>query len=103
MAKEYIDREAALEALSSPFTMRALSMDELKGMRLAQEMERVVIAHIPAADVVEVRRGKWVYGHDPDTGEPDIKAWTCSLCGEKYPWQPHYCPNCGAKMEGDGE
>ena len=23
---------------------------------------------------------------------------TCSLCGGKYPWQPNYCPNCGARM-----
>ena len=50
------------------------------------------------ADVVEVRRGKWVYG------EFDIPH--CSECGvEVMPNNvSNYCPNCGAKMDGkDGE
>lgn len=84
---EYIDREAALIAIKVHCPAKYET----------EMLARIVC--IPAADVVEVRRGKWVYGYDSDTGELDIKAWTCSLCGEKYPWQPHYCPNCGATME----
>lgn len=53
-----------------------------------------------SADAVQ---GEWVYGTDPITGEKDCIAWTCSLCGGKYPWQPNYCPNCGARMKGGAE
>lgn len=47
------------------------------------------------------KTGHWIYGIDEDTGEKDLYAWTCSECGGKYPWQPKYCPNCGAKMESE--
>lgn len=50
---------------------------------------------------VERKHGKWVFGFDEETGEQDLYAWTCSLCGDKYPWQPNFCPNCGADMRGD--
>lgn len=67
----------------------------------------MIIDRIPTADVEEVRHGKWV---DDIFGQGDM---ICSEC-EQYPatdedgnplsalacWQPEYCPNCGAKMDG---
>lgn len=59
------------------------------------------IEAIPSADRPQ---GEWVFGYDDETKEKDLYAWTCSLCGGKYPWQPNYCPNCGAEMrEREGE
>lgn len=52
-------------------------------------------------EFVKVKHGRWVFGVDSETGERDLIAWTCSECNEKYPWQPNYCPNCGAKMDGE--
>lgn len=53
----------------------------------------------PTADVVEVKRGKWVSHH------PDGSA-TCSVCGRKQKdvwdfdnWQ-NFCGHCGADMRG---
>lgn len=53
----------------------------------------------PAADVAPVRHGKW------ENGNP-----ICPVCGgNKFrdldadiwcDWQPDFCPNCGAKMDG---
>ena len=57
---------------------------------------------VPAADVVEVKYGKWIY--NPET--INLKSgYTCSIC--KHPtWHSPdvpqafmYCPNCGAKMD----
>ena len=61
---------------------------------------RFAVANAPIADVAEVKHGEWIFGFDEETGERDLKAWTCSLCGEKYPWQPNFCPHCGARMNG---
>ena len=47
----------------------------------------------------EPKSGEWVYGTDED-GNEDVYPWTCSICGEKYPWCPNYCPHCGARMKG---
>ena len=63
-----------------------------------------VIDNIPAVDAVEVVHGRWEMGVD----EGDYDYGTCSVCGyNEYNafccLLPHnYCPNCGAKMDGDG-
>ena len=49
----------------------------------------------PTVDAVEVVHGRWKkYGkHD----------WRCSACHVGVPYEYtgfHYCPNCGAKMDG---
>lgn len=57
------------------------------------------------ADVVEVRHGEW---------KPCFEDWRkqiegdeCSVCGFQHYGTTirdyHYCPNCGAKMDGKGE
>lgn len=54
---------------------------------------------IPTADVAPVVHGRWV-----DAGR-GIKA--CSNCNhgikEHMACANHYCPNCGAKMDGGGD
>ena len=52
---------------------------------------------IPAADVEEVRHGRWTYDGEMNTGIYAI----CSVCKESVyqagEWR--YCPRCGAKMD----
>lgn len=56
----------------------------------------VILNNFPAADVVEVRRGQWIYepGHIPH----------CSECGrysdDADTGEAVCCPFCGAKMDG---
>ena len=68
----------------------------------------VIIDEIDNADevdAVEVKHGRWEY-HDPVS--PNC---FCSVCNYDAPWdvfgdyhseRTNYCPNCGAKMDGDG-
>ena len=68
---------------------------------------------VNAADVVEVRHGKWIRPNVPNTRS---YKWQCSECGQIAYWLHYgnrgnkniickfgYCPNCGAKMDGDTE
>lgn len=53
---------------------------------------------IPATDVAPVVHGRWIASHD--------EFCACSIC--KYPFyagwnQANYCPNCGARMDGDSD
>jgi hypothetical protein len=58
------------------------------------------ISAMPAADVVEVRHGHWIYCRDAD----GFKRCKCSECIISYGCiDTPYCPNCGAKMDGKGE
>jgi len=59
----------------------------------------------PKADAVEVVHGRWEQVEDFD-GE---YHWRCSACGCEWWFEAggpvengsHYCPNCGAKMDGE--
>lgn len=62
------------------------------------------IADFPKADVVEVKHGRWLKHITDELHE--VWCDKCSVCGfelddlitaEGY----NYCPNCGAKMDGE--
>lgn len=62
----------------------------------------IAIGKTPPADAVEVVHGRW---SDPYmvVEEYDIWGRDCSVCGCTYGMaKTNYCPNCGAKMDGDG-
>ena len=86
---EYIKRETAVKMV-----MAAKWRDGSDG---AMAME--IVASALAADVAPVRHGQW------EPGNP-----ICPVCGgDKFKdldadiwcdWQPDFCPNCGARMDG---
>lgn len=67
---------------------------------IPEKLARIRIESVPAADVVEVRHGRWV---DEVYVWQGLKSAQCNQCKKKtdYYIQPKYCPNCGAKMDGD--
>jgi hypothetical protein len=64
---------------------------------------RRVVKNAPTVDAVEVVHGRWIlefYSYSTPK---------CSVCGWKAPYCEdcgyevgNYCPNCGSKMDGDG-
>ena len=83
----YIKREDAIDAVLDVY-YNTPDID-LSGGRL-----EAAILNIPAADVVEVRRGRWLCV-DTDTEQ----FFLCNRCKKKEYWESNYCPNCGAKMD----
>ena len=52
------------------------------------------------ADVAQVRHGRWIEQEKYTFGT----MYDCSICGDRILDNGHewnYCPNCGAKMDGD--
>lgn len=81
---EYIEREAAIKALT-------LHDCDSAGSKMA-------ICDLPAADVAPVMHGRWkLFGADKRGRGGN---WNCSACHKSYPYRCDYCPNCGAKMDG---
>lgn len=72
-----------------------------------RENVRDVIRGVPAADVAPVVHGRWVVRFD---GPYQRRRCYCSHCGKhngvggiaQNQTKP-YCPNCGARMDGDAE
>ncbi len=88
--KKYIDAEL----LKSKFTGNF-------NRKYPAPLIKAAINDIPAADVEEVKHGKWI-----ETGKTNPEA-VCSECGRKVEYQAvnnvweyeNYCPHCGAKMD----
>ena len=63
---------------------------------------RKLIEDAPTVDAVEVVHGRWIY-HLDDLF-PIESTQECSVCHEHELctlFNESYCPNCGAKMDGD--
>ena len=65
-----------------------------------------IIDEQPTVDAVEVVHGRWIGYHEADIGY-DENGIRCSGCGfevenHEVKFNMNYCPNCGAKMDGDG-
>ena len=100
--KEYIERELLLIGVDRCiFSLHA----QAKGDPIQEsaiklvEATRSYIASLSAADVVEVRHGRWI-------GEPvDIDGHTAMECSEchKIRVLDEYCSSCGARMDKEDE
>ena len=65
----------------------------------------------PTVDAVEVVHGRWEkytddkfmgYGADGRMRYRKVYSYKCSKCWSYTAVKHNYCPNCGAKMDGDG-
>ena len=69
---------------------------------LSGERLEAAILNIPAADVMEVRHGRWIEQEKYTFGV----MYDCSICDNRILDNGHswnYCPNCGAKMDKEEE
>lgn len=88
---DYIKREDALEIVNN---------------NLSRFMIALRIGDCPSADVAPVRHGRW---------KPFDRTWgrsvfTCTACGDAMDVPTEmgnplfvYCPNCGARMDGEDD
>ena len=93
MAKEYIEREAALNCLKIARGYCPCAYKE--------------ISDLPAADVAPVRHGRWEKAVesqlDTHTGEYwEEYYYNCLECDYASEWKSPYCPNCGCRMDLEG-
>lgn len=103
---EYIEREAFLGDIEKRYCLpckeegkdyngcmcRAYWVDDMQGN----------VIGAPAADVAPVVHGRWIEQEKYTFGV----MYDCSICGNRildtgHSW--NYCPNCGARMDGDDD
>ncbi|OUO73804.1 hypothetical protein [Anaeromassilibacillus sp. An250] len=96
--KEYIERAAVEkiieDGLNNPDKNKAFGHDAIEIM--------AEIHYMPAADVAEVKHGRWEPGNPicPVCGENKFKDLDADVWAD---WQPKFCPNCGARMDKEDE
>ena len=91
---EYIDRRRLFNALADYWN---IPRDWDGGIAQPCEDALAFIEDAPAADVAPVVHGEWIPFHSEAGG--DIQY--CSACDVGYPHRTDFCPNCGAKMDGE--
>lgn len=76
---------------------RQTQIFEFNGKRMENEIVNAKsIDNAPTIDAVPVRHGRWKV---IDAEEP--RRYGCSEC-KRLSWHmENYCPNCGARMDGD--
>ena len=96
---EYIEREALKERFRKRIEWLKKDVHDQYSLGLFHgcEYDADLINAPLAADVAPVRHGRWLPFHSTAAG--DIQY--CSACEIGCTWKPNYCPNCGAKMEGE--
>ena len=101
---EYIEREAVVKYLRS---RKGDFIDDYgNGWSAGMGAASGICGKFPAADVAPVVRGRWVRHTVDGTdmfGEPTkiVFACNCSVCGLDGRSETPYCPNCGARMDGE--
>lgn len=95
---KYIDVEAFMRELAD--ACDGIDLRFLRGRAVKEAIDTVKnhVNAIPAANVAPVVHGRW----EPMTDYPGTYS-KCTACGQKargYRPSMHYCPNCGAKMDG---
>ena len=102
---DYINRDELLKI--RPFNcymvLSTCQYDEHdEGFLDCADEAREAIKMFPAADVVEVKHGKWQLDKEKSKGHVE-NIYICSSCGICEAWgeteKTSYCPNCGAKMD----
>ena len=90
--KRLIDANALIEHLTR-------SIDAEKGLfRAVCVAIKCFVEQMPTVDAVEVVHGRWEQAR-----YTEAPLHICSECDKPEYKQHNYCPNCGAKMDGDGD
>lgn len=71
-----------------------------KGIRCVVDWDDIEAA--PTVDAVEVVHGHWIFKHNPiDDPKRYFTRIVCSNCNLHTGQKSNYCPQCGAKMDGE--
>jgi rubrerythrin len=111
MADEYISKEPMIEEMRKLIDSVAVNFPnatETELIILKGKYEAFIeyIQEQPAADVQPIKHGRWIgiteyckkNGYIPSG--MGIYYW-CSECGKEEKKTSDYCPNCGARMDGE--
>ena len=98
---DYIKREDAEEILADAIKQAEENTGcvivDIAGWGSIESYAEEAMSDAPTADVEPVRHGRWVV----DSGILSLRCSECNTFSYGETWK--YCPNCGARMDGEEE
>ena len=99
MNREYIDREVVSEGIRKYYYKNPPNSSYQEGFDYGLDKAQRVILDAPAADVVEVRHGRWERVIPTKSAAKWSTKVSCSKCHSVGYMRYNYCPNCGSLMD----
>lgn len=109
MSRKLIDRDALIASI--PKTNVDIFENCRNCSTLCDWQVRELIEQAELVDAVEVVHGEWIRGREIGKEwncgywNTYYEDWHCSNCGVVFEQESkpkyHFCPNCGAKMDGE--
>ena len=113
---KYVERQKAIEACirTQKEVAAIISGDGIYHTENAENIANLLkkfevhVAATPSADVVEAKHGRWE--KTEDDFYMGLTIFKCSVCREEWVFEDmadvdalnyHYCPKCGARMDGE--
>ena len=96
---DFISREATIKRIKEVYCVGCNSYHGVRCRACGTGDAIDIIDDFPAADVAPVVHGRWEPGNPicPVCGGNKFKDLDADIWCD---WQPDFCPNCGAKMDG---
>ena len=97
---DLISRKAAIEVIDAVFPVDPMKSEYAQGVACGAALAKTYVKQLPSAQP-ERKKGEWIQKEDPYGFFDTIPV--CSECGHTTKMREtyNYCPNCGAKMEGN--
>lgn len=76
-------------------------IEQVRKMKIKELDKMALIGMITMIQTEHEKHGKWL---DATTLDNEFVCWVCSECrhGADFVYEPYnYCPNCGARMDGE--
>lgn len=94
---KYVELKTAIDAVNDVYY-------DTPDMNLSADKLEAALRGIPDADVAPVVHGRW----DGNTCTACKLPWNYQMVQDADDWgyfdpMPDYCPNCGARMDGDDD
>ena len=95
---EFISREDTIKRIKEVYCVGCNSYHGVRCRACGTGDAIDIIEDAPPADVAPVRHGRWECGKPcPVCGGDRFEGLDADIWAD---WEPPYCPNCGAKMDG---
>lgn len=103
--KEYIERDDALKAVTEFF--EPVNTVDQAIILMNHLLKKLML--LTAADVVERKRGEWIYHECVSSHDGTISGYSCSKCNafvneetfDMDEFHKDFCGHCGADMRGE--
>lgn len=105
---DYISKEATIDAIKKIYCPQCDNYNGVMCWACEHMDDMEIIEDMPAANVQPVKHGRWIgiYEYCEKNGcvpsGMGIYYW-CSECDKAEQKTSDFCPNCGARMDGDAE